>query len=81
MKAITILNYNTGVVEIVRLSLEQEKELAFKYDNNVEEWLSENFPEIRLNDCYWMATEDYPEIYEYEKCDGKWREQQVFTTP
>lgn len=78
MSAITLLDYSTGTIEIIRLSPKREKELASKYDNDVESFLSERL-KVKLSNCAWMYTDDYPEIYERTERDGKWDCEQVFT--
>lgn len=82
MKTITLLNYVTGTIEIIRLNPDQEKNLEFNHSNDAESWLTCEFKKsFKSSDCSWMITEDYPEIYEHHNKDKGWCETQVFTTP
>lgn len=82
MSTLILLNHVSGTVELFVLSQSQKRELKDKYDNNVELWFSEcrKGTNIRLDDCSWMFTDEFPEIFEHRNRDGRWYETQIYTT-
>lgn len=62
MSKLVILNNSVGEVIIASVSKEQENILEEKYDDNIEEWLSEEGIEeklgINMSNCNYMWMED-----------------------
>lgn len=62
MSKLVILNNSIGEVIIAEVSKEQENILEEKYDDNIEEWLSEEGIEEKLNinmsNCNYMWMQE-----------------------